>query len=472
MSLLDTNIITDTDTYKLTQPIQYVKGLTKLGSYFESRGGQFDTLIWNGLQPLLMNGFVGNQIITKHKINEAEELAMNHVGYFNRAQWDRLLQKHKGFLPLRINALPEGYRVQPKVALMTVDSMDPEFPSLTNHVEGYLHKVWYPTSVATMSWHVQKLIHKFLEKTGTPETVLYRLHDFGYRGVSSEESAAIGGAAHLLAGNLGTDTLIAIRLLKKYYGYRYFRGLIRSIPASEHSTMTSWGRENEANAMENMMDAFPTGYVAIVSDSYDIYSACANILGDKLKSKIVNRNGTVVVRPDSGDPVTVVSKVLDILGEKFGVEENSKGYKVLPPVIRVIQGDGVNYFSIGAILNKMVDNGWSADNITFGMGGALLQKTDRDKQKFAFKACYGIVNGKMIGISKDPITDPGKKSKMGKLRTMTTDGVNFHTVGSVDQDAADNSFGDHLKPVFEMGKMLKTYTYDEVIANVNKETYE
>lgn len=467
---MDDNIITGTDSYKVSQWLQYPKGLTKLGSYMESRGGQFDTLVWCGLQPILMNSFLGTKVITLDKIKEAKSLIMPHIGVFNELGWTNLLRKHGGRLPLKIKALPEGYKVQPGNALLTIENLDDEFPWLTNYIEGRLLKTWYTTSVATMSWHIRKMILKFLVKTGDPLGIDFKLHDFGYRGVSSEESAALGGASHLLSGSLGTDTIEAIRLLKKYYSYDYSTGLIKSIPASEHSTITSWGKDNEPNAMENILDQYPNGYVAIVSDSYDIFNACANILGGALRDKIIARNGTVVVRPDSGDPIEVVSKVLDILGEKFSYEVNSKGFKVLPPVIRVIQGDGVDFYSIKAILNRMVEHGWSADNIAFGMGGALLQKTDRDKQKFAIKASYGIIDGRLVGIHKDPITDQGKKSKQGLLRVRTTNGIDFRTSSALD-NTMDNSYGDHLKTVFEMGDLKKYYTYTDVVANVNKENY-
>jgi nicotinamide phosphoribosyltransferase len=189
-----------------------------------------------------------------------------------------------------------------------------------------------------------------------------------------------------------------------------------SIPAAEHSTITSWGQDCEAHAYKNMLRQYPEGLVAIVSDSYDIYNACEKIYGEMLRNEILARNGTVVIRPDSGDPLEVLPRVLSILGDKFGTTVNQKGYKVLDPHVRVIQGDGVTPIEINRILLNLDYNGWSADNIAFGMGGGLLQKVDRDTLKCAFKCSeIEMLDGRTRGVWKNPVTDPGKKSKAGKL---------------------------------------------------------
>jgi nicotinamide phosphoribosyltransferase len=213
---------------------------------------------------------------------------------------------------------------------------------------------------------------------------------------------------------MGTDTVTALTFIQEYYQPDSMFGF--SIPAAEHSTITSWKQEGELEAYRNMLDQYPEGLVAVVSDSYDVYYACEKLWGEALKEKILARNGTLVVRPDSGVPKDVVLKVTEILGEKIGYTINEKGYKVLVPQIRVIQGDGVNYESIGEILENLALNGWSADNITFGMGGALLQKVHRDTQKFAFKCSCATVDGQDRLVFKDPITDHGKKSKKGRLK--------------------------------------------------------
>ena len=281
------------------------------------------------------------------------------------------------------------------------------------------------------------------------------MHDFGFRGVSSVESAGIGGAAHLINFK-GSDTIAALSFIQDYYNTADVYGF--SIPAAEHSTITSWGRSNEAKAYANMLTQYSKGLVAVVSDSYDIYNACENLWGGELKDMILNREGTLVVRPDSGEPKDVVLKVISILGDKLGCTTNTKGYKVLNPHIRVIQGDGVNYQSIGEILDNLKAHGWSADNVAFGMGGALLQKLDRDTQKFAFKCSCATVGGEERDVFKDPITDSGKRSKRGRLKLVNENGI-YKTV------ALSDTGTDLLQTVFENGTVTKQYSFDEVIKN-------
>merc|ERR1711998_679127 len=185
-----------------------------------------------------------------------------------------------------------------------------------------------------------------------------------------------------------------------------------SVPASEHSTMTSWGAKGEVAACKNMLDKFPTGLVSVVSDSYDIFNCVENIWGGELKAYVEKRtDGSSVVRPDSGDPKTMVLKVLELLDQKFGSTVNTKGFKVLPAFVRVIQGDGVSLESLQDILAGMKEAKWSLDNIVFGSGGALLQKLNRDTCKCAFKCSFAVVDGEERNVYKDPISDKGKKSK-------------------------------------------------------------
>jgi len=297
------------------------------------------------------------------------------------------------------------------------------------------------------------------------------LHDFGYRGVSSVESAATGGAAHLV-NFWGTDTMAAMICVKHYYG----GGVVPlipgqdpfpvpgvSIPAAEHSTITSWGRDGELDAFRNMLTQYPTGLVAVVSDSYDVFNACKNFWGKELKEMIVKREGRLVVRPDSGDPPVIVVQLLDILGEAFAEHctKTATGFKVLPPFIRIIQGDGVSYETLGTILQAMMDANWAAENLAFGSGGALLQKLNRDTQKCAFK-CSEITkaDGSSVNVYKDPITDKGKQSKMGRLTLeKNADGV-LETVTEGKGDPAK----DVLVEVFRDGVLLVDQKFEEIRA--------
>jgi nicotinamide phosphoribosyltransferase len=321
--------------------------------------------------------------------------------------------------------------------------------------------------VATQSWTIKQVILDYLERTGDPTTIDFKLHDFGARGVSSMESAGIGGAAHLV-NFMGTDTITGVLFAREYYG----AGIAGfSIPAAEHSTITSWGRAGEVDAYKNMLAQFakPGSIVAVVSDSYDIYNAVENLWGGELRDMVVASGATVVIRPDSGDPVAVNQRLVQILGEKFGYTKNAKGFKVLNNV-RLIQGDGITELTVRSILGAFMAMGWSADNIAFGMGGALLQAVDRDTQKFAMKASSAKINDEWVNVVKDPITDPSKRSKGGRVTLWNSGG---EWISAVEQpkgwyDKGIGDFIDLLEEVYRDGRLIKEIAFDEVRANAKK----
>jgi nicotinamide phosphoribosyltransferase len=286
--------------------------------------------------------------------------------------------------------------------------------------------------------------------------------------VSSMESAGIGGAAHLV-NFMGTDTVSGLLYAREFYnaGIAGF-----SIPAAEHSTITSWGREGEVDAYRNMLTQFakPGSIVAVVSDSYDVFNAASKLWGEELRDAVVQSDAVVVIRPDSGDPLTINQQLIEILGAKFGYTTNAKGFKVLNNV-RLIQGDGVNELTIRSILGGFMAMGWSADNIAFGMGGALLQQVDRDTQKFAMKCSSARVNGKWIDVQKDPITDAGKKSKAGRVTLWTNSGGEFASGVTAPTGWSDKGIGgwtDALVPVFQNGNLFNEIDFATVRANSNK----
>jgi nicotinamide phosphoribosyltransferase len=269
---------------------------------------------------------------------------------------------------------------------------------------------------------------------------------------------------------MGTDTIGAIVGHRKYYNTR-MAGF--SIPAAEHSTITSWGRENEVQAYRNMLRNFakPGSIVAVVSDSYDIFNAVENLWGGELRQEVIDSGATIVIRPDSGDPVEVVTKVAKLLDKTFGSTINDKGYKVLN-VVRIIQGDGINIDTVTDILESLKQNGFSADNVAFGMGGALLQAPQRDDQKFAMKCSAALINGEWVDVYKDPITDKGKTSKKGRLVLIdNTNSVEITETGitkgpsviTVSEDYA-TKFGatNLLRSVYLNGKLLIDDSLEEI----------
>jgi nicotinamide phosphoribosyltransferase len=447
------SIILNTDSYKVSMFNQYPPGTTGVFSYIESRGGLYDKTVFFGLQAFIKEYLL--EPITQKDIDTADEILTAHGEPFYREGWERILRVHGGYLPIVIRAVPEGTVVPTKNVLATIENTDPECFWLTTWVEtALLRAIWYPTTVATQSWHIRQLILNYLEKTGDPSLIDFKLHDFGARGVSSMESAGIGGAAHLI-NFMGTDTITGILWAREYYsgGISGF-----SIPAAEHSTITSWGRDNEVSAYENMVKQFgkPGSILAVVSDSYDIFNAVSKLWGEKLRQQVIDSGATVVIRPDSGDPVEVNRRLVEILGEKFGYTVNAKGYKILNNV-RIIQGDGVNPQSIRQILEALTEMGWSADNIAFGMGGALLQQVHRDTQKFAMKASAVQINGQWHPIYKDPITDPGKVSKAGRMTLYRNFNGNYHS-------GVEDWPEDCLETVYKNGKLLSETTFEEVRA--------
>ncbi len=457
--MFEINRIIDTDSYKASHYLQYPPNTTRAFFYLESRGSDRD---WNetvffGLQYLLKNYFLAP--FTQTMVEEAREVITAHGLPFNYAGWTRLVEKHGGKLPLRIRAVAEGSIVPLHNVLMTVETTDDEFAWLGSWFESQLMRIWYAITVTTQSWQIKRDVYIFLRETAddADAEIAFKVHDFGSRGVSSQETAAIGGAAHLV-NFLGSDTMAALLLHRKFY-HAEMAGF--SIPAAEHSTITSWGRENEIEAYRNILKCFakPNALVAVVSDSWDIYNAVEKIWGEQLKQEVIDSGATIVIRPDSGEPVEVVSKVAQILSEKFGFEINSKGYKVLKNV-RIIQGDGVNQTSIRAILQRLKDEGFSASNIAFGIGGSLLQKIDRDTLKFAYKCSAIIVDGKLREVYKQPITDSGKNSKRGRLDLILSGGK-YESI-KLERAEQISDEGSVLRVVYENGEMLIDENLDEI----------
>ena len=445
------------DSYKHSHHKMMVDKLRRVYSYLESRGGFSDEVVFFGLNYILKEHFEG-VVVTHKQVDFAKIIIDAHMGpgIFNEAGWRRIVDVHGGKLPLRIHALPEGTIVPNHCALMTVENTDDECAFITNFSETLLVQVWNPITVATNSREMLKIVHEYLQLTADNlDGLLFKMHDFGYRGVSSQETAAISAAAHLV-NSMGTDTLPGIILAMEYYNAE-MAGF--SIPATEHSVMCSWSRAGEFDAVRNLLKTHPTGLVACVSDTYNIYHAC-RMYGTELKKLIMSRDGVFVVRPDSGHPPTIVCKVLEILCEGYKDEltyvGKNKAYKLLPSQIRVIQGDGITLEMLREILAAMEAAGFSADNLAFGSGGGLLQKVDRDSLKMAFKASSFVIDGVRRDERKDPITDPGKRSKLGRFKVVVGDNGKLVTVDENDPRE------DQLVLVYENGRVLVSPEFDDI----------
>lgn len=437
------NLILATDSYKLSHYKQYPPGTTSLFSYVESRGmsdeikNLYDTFLPDEVPKVVFFGqqmFIKEYLttpVTHEDVDMAVEFAIAHGFDLNEEGWRYIVDTYDGILPVRIKSVREGTAVPLSNILSSIESTDPNCFWLTSYLEtAYLRAIWYPATIASKDLIAKKILKKYMDETADYEypQIDFMLHDFGARGVSSLESAAIGGAAHLVYFK-GTDTISGAVAAMHYYDTD-MPGF--SIPASEHSTMTVWGKDNEAKAYANMIRQFGRegSVLACVSDSYDIYNAAENIWGEELRELVERSGATVVVRPDSGNPLTVPIEVIEILMEKFGYTVNSKGYRVLPDHVRVIQGDGITITTMAQILKNMKDQKIAANNIAFGMGAGMLQKVDRDTYKFAMKCSAAEINGQWVDVFKEPVGQSDKKSKKGRI-TLVRDVITkeMRTVG-------------------------------------------
>lgn len=450
--------IFDTDSYKLSHNQQYPSDMKGMYSYISARGGLYPDTLFFGLQYILEMLAEG---VDPQSIHMADELYKDHGVPFNKEMWLDMCKCYNGQFPIVIQAVPEGMVVPTGSVLVSVECLDPRFFKLiVSHIETKLLRVWYPSTVATVSHHVKKMLMPMQQMScDKMDTLAFKLHDFGSRATSGFEQSSIGGCAHLTSF-LGTDTTAALSLAKTIYdtdnaGF--------SIPAMEHSTVTSWGMINEEKAYENMVRQFaqPGKMFACVVDSYDTINAVRMWGSSHLREMVKNSGATVVLRPDSGDPLVLVPEILDMLAATYGYAVNTKGYRLLNSV-RVIQGDGMNPNTIESLAQTVVKRGYSLDNVAFGMGGALLQKVNRDTQGFAMKCSAGLFDGKWVGVRKEPKTDPGKASLAGRVKLVHSDGKYVNVDMDADTLWRDKGEGVVMQTVFSNGAMFNKTTLKEV----------
>lgn len=437
----------------------YPENTTYVYDYCEARvGGESPNVLFFGLQYILKK-FLEGSVVEPWMINEARDIANAMLGNpdaIPTKDWQIIAGELGGFLPIKISAVAEGKVIPEGNVLFTIENTDPRFPWLPGYIETILMKVWYPTTVATRSYNTVSLLKKYFEETSDLNFPMwqYMLHDFGARAVESEEAAQIGGAAHIV-NSLGSDTVAAVPWLQKYYSAG-LEGIAATVPASEHSIACSYGpEEGETKYITTLMERFPDGILSIVADTYSITNFVENTLREN-KDAIIKRSedgkapvNRFVVRPDSpryenDTPQNQVLWLHESLGSIFGYSTNSKGYKVLHPAVGVIYGDGLSSDEIKAIYQILELEKWSVESCVVGQGGGLLQKLNRDTQRFAIKASYAEIAGKPINIRKNP-ADITKTSKAGKLSLIKNEGK-YITVPKI-----ENEDDDLLKTVYSAG---------------------
>ncbi|MCC2626363.1 MAG: Nicotinamide phosphoribosyltransferase [Thermomicrobiales bacterium] len=458
------NMMVNVDCYKVTHHRMYPEGTEFVSAYIESRGGLYPATLFVGLQAFIREYLL--RPLTIEHLHQAEQVhaAMNVP--FNRQIWLDLINDHGGYLPIEIEAVPEGTVVPTRNVLVQVVNTDPKYPWITTFVEtALLRAVWYPTSVGTISWTIKQHLREAFKRTSDapPELLRAYFHDYGARGVSSLESAALGGMAHLVNFDQ-TDTIPGYLAARQWYNASAPRG---SGQFQEHTNVIAFGRENEAATFRGLLANPSAGVAGLLCDAYDHENAVRNIIGKELHDEVANFAGLVAVRCDSGDPVKVAADTVEWLMEDFGSSVNSKGFRQLPPNIRVVQGDGLTPTSHGALYQELEKRGLAADNLLSGMGGGLLQRINRDTLNFGMKANAVRIKGAWKDIQKVPTGDSMKRSKAGRLALRFVDG-DYQTVHRDSIPAEQNV----LVPVFRDGKMLRIYDFAELKQRSERPTPE
>lgn len=491
--------LTDTDAYKLGHVHMYPEGTEYVLSNFTDRGSRIEGVthtVHFGLQAFLHSWITEAWkpffAATEDEVAEQyDEFTLSILGP-NNVGSDHIRALHKlGYLPLRFRSLPEGARVPLRVPKFTVENTHPDFFWLTNYIETAMSAaIWQPATSATIADRFRQLLDEWaIKTTGSTEGVQWQGHDFSFRGMAGIHAAAASGAGHALSFT-GSDNLNVVNYVDDFYGPA--EGLVvGSVPASEHSVATAFGPSDEKGYFLRLMAQNPTGILSAVSDSYDLFNVLTVVLPE-IKDEILARDGKLVIRPDSGDPVDILTGtlkwpednlrwpdstrdedtrtpaevgVVELLWNLFGGTETEQGYKVLDPHIGVIYGDSITYDRAKAIMERLEAKGFASTNVVFGIGSYTYQYQTRDTFMSAMKATWVQVNGEGIDIFKDPATDSGtKKSARGRIAVVEKDGE-YRLIDSTLGDLIEHVEGteaDALQTVWEDGEFVKTETFAEI----------
>jgi nicotinamide phosphoribosyltransferase len=472
------------DFYKISHREQYPEGTETIFSTWTPRTSRRDEIkevVAFGFQAFIKEyliDYFNDNFFSKSKedvINEYTRV-IKYTLCKENVDTKHIEELHNlGYLPIRIKAVDEGTLVPIRVPMLTIENTNPKFFWITNFLETLMScQLWQPTTSATIAYQYRKILDKYASETnGDLSGVQFQGHDFSMRGMGSLESAMLSGAGHLLSFT-GTDSIPAIHYLEQYYNANIENELVGcSIPATEHSVMCTYGRENEIEAYKRLItEVYPTGFASIVSDTWNLWEVLDTII-KPLKNEIMSRDGRIVVRPDSGDPVLIVcgdpdgetederKGVVEILWDIFGGTITEKGYKQLDTHIGSIYGDAITTERCEEICKRLKAKGFASTNMVYGIGSYTYQYNTRDTFGFALKSTYAKVNGEERMLFKDPITDNGvKKSQRGKVAVLNNNGIHYID-GLVEADEAlvPNNL---LQLVFEDGKLMKDEKLSEI----------
>lgn len=473
------NPILAIDGYKTSHVRQYPPGTEFVYSNFTPRTSRVDgvdRVVFFGLQAFLQDYCTDafaewfardtDEVVAEYQAVMDDYLGPGAV----TAEHIRALHE-LGYLPLRFRALPEGTPTPLKVPMLTVENTLPEFYWLTNYIESVLSaELWLPCTTATTSWHLRRLLDDAAARTGGPaEFVDWQGHDFSFRGMGSMTAAAASGAGHLLSFT-GTDSVPALEFVRAFYPGEV--GILGgSVPATEHSVMCAGGEESELETFERLLQTYPAGILSVVSDTWDLWDV-ATVLLPKLHDKVMARDGKLVVRPDSGNPVDIICGdaaapagsparrgLAELLWEEFGGTTNAAGFRELDPHIGMIYGDSITYDRAAEMMRRLQEKGFASTNIVLGVGSFSYQYVTRDTYGFAMKATWAQINGVGHDLFKAPVTDSGvKKSATGRLAIRDTGNELELLERATPEQEADSL----LQPVWENGKFLRQQTFAEI----------
>jgi nicotinamide phosphoribosyltransferase len=486
------NTLNLTDGYKVDHRTQYPKGTELVYSNWTPRKSRIDgvdKVVFFGLQyfikKYLQEEFDKNffqkpkeEVLKKYRRRISAYLGADAITYEHiEALYDL------GYMPVEIKALPEGMLVPMRMPMFTIKNTLPDFFWVTNFLETVLSCViWMPCTSATISLQYRKILDRYAEQTGGDKAFVdWQAHDFSFRGMAGLEAAMMSGAGHLL-NFTGTDTIPAIDFLEDYYGADSDKELVGgTVPATEHSVMCMGMEDTEINTFRRLInDVYKTGIVSIVSDTWDFWKVITVYL-QELKNEILTRDGKVVIRPDSGDPVKIIcgdpnaepgtpefKGAVECLWETFGGTMTSKGYKMLDDHIGLIYGDSITLERCEAICRQLEAKGFASTNVVFGIGSYTYQYVTRDTFGFAMKATYGEVNGEGRAIFKNPKTDDGTKiSAKGLIRL---DGNKLEVTTMTDEVTMEEEAGGMLEVVYRDGEILKEVKLEEIRSLLRRQT--
>ncbi len=489
-----------TDGYKTSHNKQYPKGTTLVYSNFTPRSNKYapkgcNEVVVFGPQMVMMqlHETFQREFFSKPKDEVCQEMKSELSMYlgsdYDVSHFEAL--HDLGYLPINVKSLTEGTLVPIRVPVLTIYNTHPDFYWITNYLETILSNLlWKPMTSATISHQYRKVLTKWQEKTDKEKSwfIDWQGHDFSMRGMDSVEAVISSGLGHLTSF-MGTDSLPTIWGARKYYGAE--GAFCGSVPATEHSVMCAGGKEDEIETFRRLLETYPTGILSVVSDTWDLWKVCTEHVVT-LKEEILARDGKLVIRPDSGDPVDILcgdygfsytdddvlqytpdsritdpaaKGVIELLWDVFGGTVNEQGYKVLDPHIGAIYGDSITIDRADEICARLEAKGFASTNVVLGIGSFTYQYNTRDTFGFAMKATYVEVEGEGREIFKDPITDDGtKKSATGLLSVHNHDGEYV----LVDRCTWEGEEVSSLQTIYKNGEFHNTTTLSEIRERLKK----